>query len=360
MDERSAEGSAAAIPQVAGAPRRRPARPSMADVGRAAGVSAQTVSRYFSDSGYVSTETRRRIAEAVQQLGYRQNRAAGSLRGTRTGTIGVLAVGELVHGGAEILTGLSQAAHELGLTLMTALIDVDFAAVGYRDEVRGAVDRLLAVPVDGIIASSSISGIEPVLEAARAEVPVIHLSEDPAVHERGRGASDSVIAGRLATEHLLALGHRHILHIAGPVTRREALDREAGYREAMAAVGADPSVIHGARSWSSPPGEQAGLVADPADFTAVFAANDEIALGFLSAMQQRGLSAPEDFSLVGVDDMPAARYFSPPLTTVRLDFRGLGKQTLRAMDARIRGGGPAPWSEISSPQLIIRRSTAAR
>src|SRR5699024_2635042 len=154
-------------------------RPSMADVGRVAGVSAQTVSRYFSGNGYVSEGTRRRIAQAVDELGYRQNRAAGSLRSRRSGVIGVLAVGELVHGSAQILTGLSHAARDLDQMLMISQVDVGFEGEGWRREVARAVDHFLSAPVDGIVVSASIPGVDEALDAARRLVPVVNLSERP-------------------------------------------------------------------------------------------------------------------------------------------------------------------------------------
>ncbi|MGP5078760.1 LacI family DNA-binding transcriptional regulator [Brachybacterium alimentarium] len=331
-------------------------RASMADVGRAAGVSAQTVSRFFSGTGYVSAATRARISAAVEELGYRPNRAAGSLRARRTGTIGVLTVGELVHGSAQILTGLSQGARTLEQTLMHAQVDIGYEADGWQEEVRRAVDHFLSVPVDGIIVSASIPGVDEMLDAARGYVPVVNLSERP------RSAADSVgthsfTAGLEGTRHLIDLGHTGIVHVAGPATRNEALERELGYRQAMEEAGLAPVVLGSARDWSSAPGYEAGCSVDPDSFTAVFAANDELALGFLSALEQAGRKAPDDYSIVGVDDMPAAAYFSPPLTTMRLDFRGVGRTSLRMMHEMIRTGKSTPRRTIE-PELVVRRSTA--
>ena len=336
--------------------RRTSDRASMADVGRAAGVSAQTVSRYFSGVGYVSEPTRSRIANAVDKLGYRPNRAAGSLRARRTGTIGVLTVGELVHGSAQILTGLSQGAQSLGQTLMHAQVEVGYEAEGWQEEVRRAVDHFLSAPVDGIIVSTSIPGVEEMLDVAREYVPVVNLSEQP------RSIADTVsthsfTAGADGTRHLISLGHTRIVHVAGPITRNEALERERGYRLAMQEAGLSPVVLGTARDWSSVPGYEAGRTVDPASFTGVFAANDELALGFLSAMEETGLKAPHDFSIVGVDDMPVAAYFSPPLTTMRLDFQGVGRTSLYMMHEMIRTGKSAS-RRVIEPELVVRRSTA--
>lgn len=351
-----APGSALTNPEQDSAERSAAGRASMADVGRAAGVSAQTVSRYFSGSGYVSEKTRLRIAAAVESLGYRPNRAAGSLRARRTGAIGVLAVGELVHGSAQILTGLSRGARELEQTLMHAQVDVGFEAEGWQGEVRRAIDHFLSVPVDGIIVSASIPGVDEMLDDARGFVPVVNLSERP------RTVVDSVsthsfTAGLDGTRHLLELGHTKVIHLAGPVTRNEALERELGYREAMEEAGLDALVVGSARDWSSLPGYDAGCALDPDSFTAVFAANDELALGFMSAMEQAGRKAPGDYSLVGVDDMPAAAFFSPPLTTMRLDFQGVGRTSLHMMHEMIRTGRSTP-RRVIEPEIVIRASTA--
>lgn len=334
------------------------ARPSMADVGRAAGVSAQTVSRYFSGNGYVGAETRRRIADAVESLGYRQNRAAGSLRARHSGVIGVLTVGELVHGSAQILTGLSHAARDLGQMLMISQVDVGFEGDGWQREVARAVDHFLSAPVDGIIVSASIPGVDEALDAARRLVPVVNLSELPR-QSTGAVSTHSFTAGLEGTRHLLGLGHRAVIHVAGPASRNEAAERERGYRAAMEEAGLDPVVLGTARDWSSTSGAAAAESVEPGTFTAVFASNDEIALGFLSVMERRGLVAPRDFSIVGVDDMPVAAYFSPPLTTMRLDFQGVGRTTLEMLHAMIRSG-EEPARRIIEPELVVRESAAPR
>ena len=331
-------------------------RPSMADVGRAAGVSAQTVSRYFSGNGYVGEGTRRRIARAVEELGYRQNRAAGSLRSRRSGAIGVLAVGELVHGSAQILTGLSHAARDLDQMLMISQVDVGFEGEGWRREVARTVDHFLSAPVDGIVVSASIPGVDEALDAARRLVPVVNLSERTR-QRTGAVSTHSYTAGLEGTRHLLALGHREVLHVAGPVSRNEAVERERGYRAAMEEAGLEPVVLGGARDWSSVGGAAAAESVELGSFTGVFAANDEIALGFLSVMERRGLRASTDFSIVGVDDMPVAAYFSPPLTTMRLDFQGVGRTTLEMLHAMIRSGEEPP-RRVIEPELVVRASTA--
>lgn len=330
-------------------------RPSMADVGRRANVSAQTVSRYFTGSGYVGAETRERIAAAVDELGYRFNQAARNLRARRTETVGVLALGALNFGSAAVLTGLSLAARAAGYTLSIVELDLDYAAQGWEEEAQHALDHFLSIPVDGIVLSSPIPGTNRLLDDI-GPTPLIVVSELPRTAERSASAH-SYAAGLRATRHLIELGHRRILHLAGPGTRNEAVERERGYRDAMAEAGLDPLMLDLATDWSPASGSRAAAEVDPASFTAVFAANDEIALGFLSGMERRELRAPRDFSIVGVDDMPTAAYFSPPLTTMRLDFRELGHNTFRMLHHEMTTGERAEHF-VMEPTLIVRESTA--
>ncbi len=328
----------------------------MADVGRLANVSTQTVSRYFTGVGYVRAETRERIAAAIEELGYVPNQSARTLRTSRTNSVGVLAMGALNYGSASVLTGLGLAAREADVTLTIAQLDLDFEAKNWEAEARQALAHFKSVQVDGIVLSTPVPGIDRLLTDWDQSTPLITVSELPLTEEGSAGAH-SHAAGWEATHHLIALGHRDILHVAGPSTRNEARERERGYRDAMQSARLSPQVLDVADDWSSISGFRAGELAVPATFTAVFASNDEIALGFMSAMEKRGRRAPQDFSIVGVDDMPAAAYFSPPLTTMRLDFRALGIATFKMLHHQILTGEPAQHFVVE-PELVIRESTS--
>jgi len=332
------------------------ARPSMADVGRLANVSTQTVSRYFTGVGYVRTETRERIATAIEQLGYIPNLSARSLRTQRSNTVGVLSMGALNYGGAAVLTGLGAAAREADVMLMISQLDLDFEAKNWESEARRALDHFLSVQVDGVVLSAPIPDVDLLLTGWNRATPVITVSERP-WSEEGSAGAHSHAAALGATRYLIELGHRRIVHIAGPSTRNEALEREQGYRDAMAEAGLMPQVLTGARDWSPVSGQRAGHAVDPASFTAAFASNDEIALGFMNALELRGLRAPVDYSIVGVDDMPTAAYFSPALTTMRLDFFGLGKATFQMLRHQIVTGDRAAHFTLD-PELVVRASTA--
>lgn len=327
----------------------------MADVGRAANVSAQTVSRFFTGTGYVSADTKERIAAAVDELGYRFNQSARNLRTRRTDTVGVLALGALNYGSAGVLTGLSRAAREAGYTLSIIELDLDYDADDWQEEAQRSIDHFLSIPVDGIILSTPVQGADDLVAAVGAETPIITVSELPPSIDAS-ASTHSHAAGYEGTRHLLSLGHRGILHIAGPGTRNEAVERERGYRDAMEEAGLAPHVVSVSTDWSSASGFRAGETVDPSQFTGVFAANDELALGFMSAMERRGLRAPADFSIVGVDDMPTAGFFSPPLTTMRLDFRALGIDTFRMLHHEIQTG-ERPTHLVVEPLLIRREST---
>lgn len=328
----------------------------MADVGRLANVSTQTVSRYFTGVGYVRTETRERIAAAIEELGYVPNQSARTLRTSRTNSVGVLTMGAFNYGSAGVLTGLGLAAREADVTLTIAALDLDFEAKGWEIEARRALLHFKSVQVDGIVLSTPLPDVDKLTADWDQSTPLITVSELPWTDE-GSAGTHSHAAGLEATQHLIGLGHRDIVHVAGPSTRNEARERERGYRDAMLGAGLVPQVLHVADDWSSVSGFRAGELADPARFTGVFAANDEIALGFMSALERRGKRAPEDFSIVGVDDMPAAAYFSPPLTTMRLDFRALGLATFKMLHHQILTGERAQH-HVVEPELVVRASTS--
>lgn len=331
-------------------------RPSMADVGRLANVSPQTVSRYFTGVGYVRDETRERITAAIVELGYRRTRSAQHFRTQRMNTVGVLSMGTLTYGSAEILTGLCLAAREAGMSLTISQIDVLSEASDWQSEARAGLEHLLSIPADGVIVVTPLSGVDSLLKEAVGATPLVTVSDRPSSLQ-AVASIHSHAAALTATRYLLELGHTRIVHIAGPGGRNEAHERIRGYTDAMAEAGIRPNVVDVADDWSPASGFRAAQALDHEDFTAVMTANDEIALGFMSAMERQGLRAPVDYSIVGIDDMPAAAFFSPPLTTMWLDFRTLGAQAFRLLHQELSTGEPAGyWA--TEPELIVRASTA--
>ena len=329
-------------------------RPRMVDVARMANVSAQTVSRYFT-GGYVGAATRERVENAVAALGYRPHAAARRLRSNRAEAIGVIAMGPPNFGIWSILEGMTSGVRHAGFTLVIGQLDILADQPNAAAEVEAAVDHLLRAGVDGIIVGTPYAGGEELLDDLAHEVPVVVMSERPDSPDNSVKV-DSYRAGVLAMEHLIDLGHRRILHVAGEFSTIEATLRATSYRDSAHRHGLEDAQIT-ARDWTADAGyDVASEIAD-ITFTAVFAANDALASGFMSAMRERELVAPRDYSIVGIDNMPETRFYAPPLTTVALDFVRLGEAAVETMLRLIRGAGAVRQQAIS-PHLIIRDSTA--
>ncbi|MET7334256.1 LacI family DNA-binding transcriptional regulator [Nonomuraea sp. NPDC005650] len=329
--------------------KRRP--PSSTDVAALAGVSQKTVSRVLNGEPYVSEEVRERVLAAARELGYRRNAAARALHLGRFHRIGVASIGSSLYGPSSLLVALERRAREIGYAFTVSF-------TGEGDGVSNAVDSLLAQGVDAVVVSDPMDvGQELRIDP---DVPVLSFRpipglDGPRVVVTGPSGVD---AGRQATEHLLRLGHATVRHVAGPHRWWAARDRARGWREALAAAGApEPPVLEG--DWSPASGYAAGrvLAADP-EVTAVFAANDDMAIGVLRALAEAGRAVPGEVSVVGMDDIPAAAYLSPPLTTVRQDFEALARHGLALLAAEIErsSGGPAPGDLPA--HLVVRGSTA--
>lgn len=330
-------------------------RPRMIDVGRLANVSAQTVSRYFT-GGYVGSDTRERIEQAVAELGYRPHPAARRLKSNRAEAIGVIAMGPPNFGIWSILEGMTAAVRRAGFTLVIGQLDILPSHPDAASELVAAVDHLLQAGVDGVIVGTPYAGGEDLLGGMVTEVPIVVVSERP--HSPDNSVRvDSYQASLLAMDHLISLGHRRILHVSGDPSTIEAAHREAGYRDSLKRCSLNARVISG-RDWTADAGFEAGQAADPREFTAVFAGNDAIASGFMSAMRARGLEAPRDYSIVGIDNMPETRFYAPPLTTVTLDFSRLGGAAVEMMLQRIQQKTSVPQLTLT-PHLEVRQSTAS-
>ena len=329
----------------------RPRAVVMADVAKLAGVSHQTVSRVINDSPHVRSNTRERVEDAMRKLGYRPNPVARALVTGRSRTLGVVSFDTTLYGPASTLFGIERAAHDAGYFVsIVSLRELT------RSSVLSAVERLRHQGVDGILV------IAPQESATQA---VLHLPDDvPVVASEAAPedsvplvAIDQVEGARLATGHLLDHGHRTVWHISGPHDWLEAQDRIAGWRATLEAAGAAaPPVLRG--DWSPSSGYLLGreLAADP-EVTAVFAANDQMALGLVRALHEAGRRIPADISVVGFDDIPEAAYFTPPLTTVRQNFNEIGRRSLLLLLERIESGGRDPVREIVAPELVVRASS---
>ncbi|GAA0573455.1 LacI family DNA-binding transcriptional regulator [Paractinoplanes ferrugineus] len=323
------------------------------DVARLAGVSQKTVSRVLNDEPYVSADLRRRVLGAAQDLGYRRNQAARALASGRTRSIGVVTLGTALYGPTSLLVGIERVVREAGYTLRVAA-----TVEGDPGGIAGALASLLDQGVDGVVIS------EPIDEGAgliSVDVPVLVLGAPPnfAAPRVVTARVGADVHARAATEHLLELGHATVHHLAGPQRWYSARDRLAGWRQALRAHGADePPVVEG--DWSAASGYAAGReLAGDDTVTAVFAANDDMAIGLIRAQLEAGRRVPEDISVVGFDDIPLAAYVTPPLTTLRQPLDGLARQGLALLIHVIENPEAEVAPAADQPvELLVRASTA--
>jgi DNA-binding LacI/PurR family transcriptional regulator len=326
----------------------------MADVARLAGVSHQTVSRVLGDHPNVRDETRAKVLHAIEEMGYRRNSSARALATRRTRTLGVVASNTTLYGPASTLFALEEAARAKGYTVST--VSLRKLVVETLSE---ALDHLSEGGVEGVIALAPQRSAAEALAELRHPFPVVAVgtgsgAEIPSVNV------DQQLGARLATGHLLAAGHRTVWHLAGPEDWQEAVDRTVGWRAALEAAGVEPPMpLRG--DWSPLSGyragqELAGWVGR--GLTAVFVANDQMALGVLRALREAGVRTPEDVAVVGFDDIPESEFFAPPLTTVRQDFAAVGKRSISLLLDLIEGRSPSGAQGVSvEPQLVVRAST---
>lgn len=337
-------------------------RVTIQDVAKAAGVSAQTVSRVLNNRPDVSAETRSRIQEIIDNLGYSPNVIARNLSRGRSNTIGVIGHGLIYYGSSSVLTGIEGKINELGFSLTLSLIDIF-----NRGQVENVLYDLLSRRVEGIIwaVPAIIQNFDWLAEKfSRIETPVVYINKGPTDSDFV-SALDNRLGGRLAAQHLMAQGYRRIGIITGPNDWWEAQERLAGWREVVTGAGysnVDDLIVEG--GWdplSGDVGLQTLFDRDP-EVDAVFVSNDQMALGAYQAARRLGMNVPEDLGIVGFDDIPEAAYFYPSLTTIRQDPKELGAmavdQIISIIQARQNGEVLDPVISWSEPQLIVRKSAA--
>jgi DNA-binding LacI/PurR family transcriptional regulator len=331
--------------------RRRPA--VMSDVARLAGVSHQTVSRVINGSQHVRDETRERVLLAMRQLDYRPNSVARALVTGRSRTLGVVSFDTVLHGPASTLFGIECAAHEAGYFITIAsLRALD------RPSVLEAVERLRLQGVDGILVIAPQESAARALVQVPAGLPLVAVEAGPA-DAVPLASVDQFAGAAAATRHLLELGHANVWHVAGPSDWLEAQQRIAGWRATLQEAGVTPPApLDG--DWSASSGYALGhRLAERADVTAIFVANDQMALGVLRALHEAGRAIPGDVSVVGFDDIPEAPFFTPPLTTVRQDFDEMGRRGLLLLLDTMESAQWPPPNRVVEPELVVRASTGA-
>lgn len=331
-------------------------RPGGTAVARLAGVSQKTVSRVFNNEASVTEDTRNRVLAAARKLGYRPNGAARALLTGRTYRIGVVSLGAAYFGQSDLLVALEQAARGSRYALSIAnTFEADPSGIAT------AADHLLAEGVDAIIVSEPIDDRGEPLEV---DVPVLMLGTAPAVRAPvvlSVHASEGGTAAVAATRHLLGLGHATVHHIAGPWRWWAARERKENWQATLAAAGAEvPESFEG--DWSPASGYRIGrALARDGDVTAIFSANDEMAIGAIHALHEAGRRVPQDVSVIGFDDIPVAAHITPPLTTFRSDNVALAAASLRYLTSYLTDPEAEPVPPPTHKHdLVIRQSTAPR
>ncbi len=325
----------------------------MQDVARVAGVSHQTVSRVLNGNPRVRPETRERVLTVIADLGYRRNSAARALVTSRSGTIGLLAPRSVLYGPVSTLISVEEAARTAGLY-------VSVASLGQYDTISltAALDHFMDQGVEGIIVIAPVPEAVQLAAELASQVPMVLIAADTPSGPGFQTASvDQELGARLATRYLIELGHTDIAHVAGPSGWLDATARLRGWeRELQDAALVVRPPLHG--GWTAVGGFAAGqqlMVDDPP--SAVFAANDLMALGLVRAFSEAGLHVPSDISVVGFDDIDGASHYLPPLTTVRQDFAALGQRCVELLMGQL-AGEEAPSAVVLAPELVVRASAS--
>lgn len=329
------------------------ARPSMADVARHAGVSPQTVSRVSNGHSNVDAATRERVVESMRTLGYRPNGAARALKSGRFNTIGVIMFTLETFGNVRTLDAIAQEAARANYAV--TLIPVSDPTMG---RLSGAYNRLSEAAVDGVVIIFEAHLLDDAEFMLPPGLPVVVIDSN-AGSEFTVVDTDQALGARQATEHLLGLGHRQVWHIAGPPTSFSASHRVESWRDTLLDAGiTPPEPLYG--DWTTESGYQHGLtLGSRSDVTAIFAANDQMALGAMRALHELGRDIPGDISVVGFDDMEEAHSFWPPLTTVRQDFSAVGRLSIQKLLGKVARTAHDKDDKTTVPtKLIIRNSTS--
>ncbi|WP_395244301.1 LacI family DNA-binding transcriptional regulator [Agromyces sp. MMS24-K17] len=323
--------------------------PSIRDVAREAGVSHQTVSRVLNHHPSIRPETKQRVLDVMAELQYKPNRAARALVTSRSRTLGILSASTTQYGPARAITAIESAARQAGYWVSMANIEASDSA-----SIADGLAHLNAQGVEGLVVIAPQQRVFDTLAQSQLDVPYVtmHTLDTP-----GHAVSvDQVTGGRLATRHLIELGHRSIYHLAGPQDWIEAEARMRGFLEEMSAQDV-PTTAPILGDWTANFGYHAGReLLRFRDFTAIFASNDQMALGLMHAVRDAGLEMPRDVSIVGFDDIPEAAHFWPPLTTVRQDFAELGRRCVAALLGEYDGSDAERFGPIA-PELIVRGTT---
>ena len=337
-------------------------RPTIKQVAKAAGISTQTVSRVINNRPDVAEETRQRIQQVIEELGYQPSALARSLIQQRSYTLGVVTAGLKYIGPSRTLDGITSQAEKMDYTLLLKNLD-RFDS----DNVQPILQTLLSHHVDGIVwAVPQVGDNHCWVDTVLSEIPVpivfLTMEKHPnlsIVHY------DNYLGGKIATEHLLGQGYRRIGHISGPMDWWESRQRKAGWQSVLAQHGIEAQEAHWAEgNWSSSSGDAAfhQLLEQYPEMEAVFVANDQMALSVLQISCREGIAVPSQLGVVGFDGLTETPYYWPPLTTVIQDQHLLGctavEETVRAIEKTRDHDLPVGSRTIVlTPELVVRQSS---
>lgn len=310
-----------------------------------------TVSRVLNGHPNIRETTRERVLSAINELSYTRSTIARALATKRTMRIGVLVDGPGQYGPNSTLRALEAAARERGYSVSAFSVADDD-----NHRIDDGVLDLLTQGVDAMCLIAPRASSLDLLRKQSIGLPILVI-KDEVDAEMHTAAVDQRAGADDAVRHLIGLGHRIILHLSGPTEWFDARARAEAWRDRLAEEGLEirePVV----GDWSSDSGYAYGLTHDLGEATAVFASNDQMALGVIHGLAERGLRVPQDISVVGFDDLPDARHFLPPLTTVRQHFAALGRLAIRELLVAI-DGGESEERGLIKPTLVVRSSTAA-
>ena len=324
--------------------------PSIRDVARLAGVSHQTVSRVLNDHPSIRPETKQRVLDVIADLQYKPNRAARALVTSRSHTIGILSASSTQYGSASSIAAIEDAARAAGYWVSTANIESSQAR-----SITDGLAHLAAQGIEGLVVIAPQVRVFDTLAKLSIDVPYVTLQSTGRYPDRDLSV-DQIAGARMATRHLIELGHTSIYNLAGPQDWIEAEARMRGFLDEMGAQDV-PTTAPILGDWTAEFGYYAGReLLTVRDFTAIFSSNDQMALGLMHAAHDAGLEIPRDVSIIGFDDIPEAAHFWPPLTTVRQDFAELGRRCVALLLGDIEHTNSGDGGTIT-PELVVRGST---
>lgn len=345
--------------------RSRIVRSTIKEVATVAGVSTQTVSRVLNERPDVSPETRKRVQNIINEMGYRPSALARSLIRQRTHSLGVVTAGLRYIGPSRTLSGIVAAAESAGYSLLLKELP-RFDAT----HVEPIFQALLSQHVDGIIWAVPQIGKNHAwvnTSSLDLDIPLVCLTMEP--QENISVVSvDNYLGGRMAMDHLLEQGYKKIGHIAGPLDWWEARQRRAAWKDALTNAGLEPlESSYAEGNWSSASGSLAieKLMEQYPDLDSIFVANDQMALGVIQYLCQKGLRIPADIAIVGFDNIDESAYFLPPLTTIQQDQYNIAKlaveEIIQIIEADWQGLAPVEHHAIMLPPvLVIRQSSSGK